>query len=171
MPCFLKSGWKNESENINIVKYCCTKVVIMFQKIISSFFILIALFIISGCVDIPQTQAEKVGWDTAKYEDYSVIYDLKQDYKLPILTMGWYHSKNITAHHQMKAADLQLLLIEIPQNGSQFDKTWYVAFSYYSHGLLAEASSYENQVINYGSGYISDTEQARQWRSKAAAET
>lgn len=79
---------------------------------------LVALIVISGCVE---TQAEKVGWNQAKYEEYSAYYDVL---RLPPestvnLSERIAISKNMT---------IDEWLISIPKDKNEFEMTWYLVF-------------------------------------------
>jgi len=59
---------------------------------------LIVLLFISGCTDKPQTQAEKAGWNQAKYDEYSAYYDILRPLPGKVVTQPEYNaiSKNMT---------------------------------------------------------------------------
>ncbi len=90
----------------------------MSQKIISLFLILIALFVVSGCVE---TQAEKVGWNQAKYEEYSAYYDILRPPIGKTVNKSDYDtiSKGMTIDEWM---------ISIPKDKNEFENTWYLVF-------------------------------------------
>ncbi len=82
------------------------------------FLCFIALFVISGCIDKTQTQAEKVGWDQAKYEEYSDFY------------------KNLSKN-EPTMFEIDVRMQEM-QGGTDFDKTWYLVFYNYYKGIETE---------------------------------
>ena len=88
---------------------------------------LVALIVISGCIEFPQTQAEKIGWKQAKYEGYSAYYDIRRPPPEKIVSPEEYNaiSKNLT---------IDEWLISIPKDENEFENTWYLVFYYIKKG-------------------------------------
>lgn len=84
---------------------------------------IVTLFVISGCIEFPQTQAEKIGWNQVKYEEYSAYYDVLQPY--PIKPGYQYESDY---NNVSKGLTLDEWLISIPKDKNEFEMTWYLAF-------------------------------------------
>lgn len=114
---------------------------------------LIALLIISGCIEKPQTQAEKVGWDEAKYEEYSAYYDsmvalhefshIRDSSRLNSKNYSEiydYMSRQNAIHRNYsinaKGKTLDEWLIDIPKDKNEFEKAWYLVFYYIQKGQL-----------------------------------
>ncbi len=71
--------------------------------------ILLLLFVVSGCV---QTPAEKAGWNQAEYEEYSAFYE------------------SLVNNSPWTGKSLEEVLIDIPKDKNEFEKTWYLTFYY-----------------------------------------
>lgn len=104
------------------------------------FLCLIALLIISGCVDKPQTQAEKVGWNQTKHEEYSEFYDRLLDDNL--FRSNEYRMQDIF--------EIDFKLQEMQQD-TEFEKMWYLVFYNYRNGLATQmdAQEYYTAAWNY----------------------
>jgi hypothetical protein len=85
------------------------------------FLYLIALIVITGCIELSQTQAEKMGWNQAKYEEYSAYYDILRPPPGKTVTQSEYNaiSKNMT---------IDEWLISIPKDKNELENTWYLVF-------------------------------------------
>ena len=99
---------------------------------------LIALLVISGCVDKIQTQiqAENSGWDHNKYEEYSQYYND---------VCGYERHKNCNNPSSSYLFGVKEKLIDIHSEGSDFERTWYMAFFNLQNGL--EIKSRSNEII------------------------
>ncbi len=101
------------------------------------FLCLISLLFISGCIDKPQTQAEKVGWDEAKYEEYSAYYEaLLFSHDQSKVNRSAIH--NIITNYSTitKGKPIEEWLIDIPKDKNEFEKAWYMVFYYFQKGQL-----------------------------------
>ena len=89
------------------------------------------VLIFSGCVDSPSTEEDKIGWNQAKYDEYSLFYD---------------KSINKTCIDRNKLCvpqqETQSLVYEIEDrqdyiqpDRNEFDKIWYQVFSNYRRGF------------------------------------
>ena len=67
------------------------------------------LLVISGCVE---TQREKVGWNQAEYEEYSAFYE------------------HLVNNSPWAGKSLEEVMIDIPKDKNEFEKTWYLTFYY-----------------------------------------
>ncbi len=101
------------------------------------FLCLIALFVVSGCVDKPQTQEDKVGWNQTRYEEYSTFYQL--------INASGGDPTNV-------AFKIEDKLSEIPKDKNEFEKTWYLAFLNYKHGIEA-GNALKNSLENCHKDY------------------
>lgn len=129
---------------------------------------LIALLILSGCIELPQTQAGKVGWDETRYEMYSKLYNSIYEYKYdssPVYTIAGMEQRRIAIQAKLFKIDderKELKLYEI----TEFEETWGLAFLSYKVGLVAVNISYDKQVP-LKDGTLKDTPEAKEWRDKA----
>jgi len=107
------------------------------------FLCIITLLVISGCVDKIQTQikAETMGWDQAKYEDYSKYYDKVR----PPYTNA-----------QTLVFDIKDKLLDMHSDGSEFERTWYLAFSNLQNGLELRARADDFVCLPGDKGSISE---------------
>ncbi|MCZ7384813.1 MAG: hypothetical protein O8C63_08720 [Candidatus Methanoperedens sp.] len=96
------------------------------------FLCIIALFVVSGCVDKIQTQiqAEKTGWDQAKYEEYSKYFDHVMD------------NQRVPSLAQSLEFEVKDKLYGMRSDGSEFERTWFLAFSNLQSGLELKARAY-----------------------------
>lgn len=83
------------------------------------FLCMVALFIILGCVDKPQTQAEKVGWEQTKYENYSVFYT---DFERGVVQSPY---------------SVEDMMIGLHPDKNEFESLWYQVFINMKRGLEA----------------------------------
>lgn len=101
--------------------------------------LLIALLIISGCIDNTQSEvkspSEEAGWNQTKYEEYSKFYELLINGTCRTLSCS-------KVQFQSLAFEIEDKLAEMPSNKSEFEKTWRLAFSNYQHGLEALTNAY-----------------------------
>ncbi len=95
------------------------KVVKMLKKYLLIY--LVALILITGCIEFPQTKMEKKGWDQVEYEEYSLYYNILQPTPEKTITQSEYNviSKNMT---------IDEWLISIPKDKNEFEMTWYLVF-------------------------------------------
>lgn len=91
----------------------------MIQKYL--FLCLIVLIVITGCIEIQQTQADKVGWDQIKYEEYSAYYDILRPAPGRVVTQSEYNAIS-------KGMTIDEWLISIPKDKNEFENTWYLVF-------------------------------------------
>jgi hypothetical protein len=91
----------------------------MIQKYL--FLCLIVLIVITGCIEIQQTLADKVGWDQIKYEEYSAYYDLLRPAPGRVVTQSEYNAIS-------KGMTIDEWLISIPKDKNEFENTWYLVF-------------------------------------------
>ncbi|MCX9011089.1 MAG: hypothetical protein OIN66_08200 [Candidatus Methanoperedens sp.] len=130
------------------------------------FLCLIVLLVVSGCVDKQQPQAEKVGWNQTRYEEYSAIYNSEGYTALYNNTDYIITPPTISFYNQSKAMDIRALLIEMPHDDSDFEKMWYSAFSYYLLSLDANVLSITN-LVRRDMPY-QETAQSRYWKQKSS---
>lgn len=141
------------------------------------FFCLIALFLLfgSGClgevikVQTPMDKIrEEVGWDDMRYEMYSELYDSIYEYDLsPANTITAINQRRDKALAKtFKIQEMYVNKLNEITKRTEFEQTWSSAFQYYNLGLLAEVSSYNEQVMSrYGT--LLDTPESKEWRNKA----
>lgn len=92
---------------------------------------MIAFIVITGCIETPQTQAEKVGWDEAKYKEYSEFY-------IHLVTNTsdtpdwWGQGKK---RYMGMIFEIEDKLMEIPKDKNEFERAWYLVFLNYKRGL------------------------------------
>lgn len=102
------------------------------------FLCLIALIVISGCVDKIQTQiqAGKAGWNQAKYEEYSKYYDevicIHTGYNSQCRPLPYSNAQSL-------AFETKDMLFDMRSDESEFERTWYMAFSNLQNGLELKA--------------------------------
>lgn len=116
------------------------------------FLCIITLLVISGCVDKIQTQikAETMGWDQAKYEEYSVYYDALL-FNYDAVKLNQSAIKNIQTKGYLtitKGKTVEEWLIDIPKDKSEFEKTWYMVFFYFQK----VESEYKRRVCTLSDG-------------------
>ncbi len=88
------------------------------------FLCLIVLLVISGCVE---TQAEKMGWNQAKYEEYSAYYDILRPPPGEAVNKSVYDMIS-------KGKTIDEWLISIPKDKNELENTWYLVFYYIKKG-------------------------------------
>src|SRR3972149_9676883 len=91
----------------------------MIQKFL--FLCLIVIVLITGYIEIQQTQADKVGWDQIKYEEYSAYYDILRPAPGRVVTQSEYNAIS-------KGMTIDEWLISIPKDKNEFENTWYLVF-------------------------------------------
>lgn len=130
---------------------------------------LIALLVISGCIDRQLTQAEKVGWDETRYEMYSKLYDSIYEYDYdssPAYTIADMKQRRAFAQAKLFKIDEERTKI-YPENQyiTEFEEMWGLAFLSYKIGLVGVNMSYDMQ-IPLRDGTLKDTPEAKEYRGK-----
>jgi len=91
------------------------------------FLCLISLLVISGCIEFPQTQAEKVGWNQPKYEAYSAYYDILRPPPGKVVNKSEYDMIS-------EGKTIDEWIISIPKDKNELENTWYLVFYYIKKG-------------------------------------
>lgn len=104
---------------------------------------LVALIVITGCIEKPQTQAEKMGWNQVEYDQYSAYYE-------GLVNNTLYLVNNTST---LYGKSLDEILIDIPKDNNEFEKTWYYVFYYRQKG-----NEIKNNFISAKCRYVSESD-------------
>lgn len=103
------------------------------------FICLMVLLFIQGCIDKPQTQAEKAGWNQIEYEKYSKFYTsimLPQQNYAEGCRQRWINNgSSCGSRPETKLDSVEDVMIELSPDKNEFENLWYRTFLNMKRGL------------------------------------